>query len=54
MDTGLKSYTFTVGVKENVCPPQNRENDKIQLSLPVTPLHFWIILLQNAHNFDLK
>ena len=61
-------------ISTKICVPKNRENDKIQLSPPVTPgvlntlffyqsaivmplyqilLRFWIILLQNAHHFDL-
>ena len=33
----LNSHTFTVGIQKTVCPKKTRENDKIQLSPPVTP-----------------
>ena len=69
----LKSHTFTVGVKKNVCPKKLEKMIKysflhlwpqvyltlifyqsaMYIALYQIWLYFWIIVLQNAHNFDL-
>ena len=70
-DFYLKSHTFTVGVKKNVCSKKIEKMLKysflhlwpqVYLTLFYLPvcyiyqifLHFWLILLQNARNFESK